>query len=131
MWGHALGRNKSRQCSKAVWGGLYVSGLVSWKAPWKERNCGTWWIPSETQRKLMVPWAALGVLLQINCVTCTTALNNPNKQINIKNSVEIDIRQYKASRWKDAKLTDKAYLGERNTQKIPLVTEAWNNGMFF
>lgn len=57
-------------------------------------------------------------------------MDNSNKQINIKNCVQIDKKQHKASRWKDAELTDKAYLGERNTQKIPLVTEVRNEGMF-
>lgn len=88
------GRNKPRQCSEAV----YVRGLVSRTAAWKERNYGTWWTQSETQRRLTVPWAALGVLLQISCVTCVTELDNPNKQINIKDCVQIDLKQYKASR---------------------------------
>lgn len=88
------GRNKPRQCSKAV----NVRRLFSWKAAWKERNRGTWRTQCETQRRLMVPWAALRVLLQINCVTYTTELDNPNKHNNIKNCVQIDIKQYKASR---------------------------------
>lgn len=38
------GRNKPRQSSEAV----YVRGLVSWKAAWKEKNCATWWTQNET-----------------------------------------------------------------------------------
>lgn len=57
------GRNKPRQCSKAV----NVRRLFSWKAAWKERNRGTWRTQCETQRRLMVPWAASRVVTDKLC----------------------------------------------------------------